>query len=361
MASYSNRLPRPIGCNDQAMGGAAMNLGIEALTGETDMVTVFDDFNGTLKGAEGFGDAAVWEDSGWVLTDVNTPAADAISMNSPSTVAIWAPSCISIYPGTTDDAGGNMQLDLINGTIGTMVGTPDFPHICIPETAAGVTAIDNTSFVFACRLGVRADFTTTGSGAWTTATPGGKFFIGWSVAGEAAIMTAATGVLAVAAAADQLVGFHIGEDGSLDGVSQRVGTTAYVEGTNFTEILPAGGVAGTVANGATTAGDTMWFDLALRMDVLDWSETTGNGFTTFYHRRVPALSGIPGNEMMDRSGIGSGNWQKHATVLTDQVPVHTVGLCPSIEAINGPTAGTDCVFLLDWWAFGTSRFSRFSR
>ena len=49
------------------------------------------------------------------------------------------------------------------------------------------------------------------------------------------------------------------------------------------------------------------------------------------------------------------------TVLLNQTPNHTVALVPTIEVINGPTANRDGVFLVDWWAFGCSRFSRLSR
>jgi hypothetical protein len=340
----------------QAQGGAASGLNINALAGEGDMVTVFDDFNSQLKGTEGFSEAAIFEDHGWVLTDVGTPVGDEIAMNDISNVDLWAPSCLYIYTGTADDAGGNMQIDFISGAIGTMVGTADFPHIFIPETDIGAAALDNTIFTFSCRIGLRLDITTTQAGVWgptVAGGSGGKMFIGWAVVGEHAIMTPTTGVLAVAAAADQLLGFHVNELGAIDGISQRVGNTAYVEGTNFTRLIPLGGVSGTTANGAVTAGDTMWFDLALRMTVLDWSETTGNGHTEFAYRRVLPATGPPGADIPR-----VGPWNRHGTVLTDQCPNHTVALAPTIECINGPTAGVDSVFFVDWWSFGISRFSR---
>jgi hypothetical protein len=356
--AYGSKFTHPLGGSDKALGGAGHNMGIECLNGETDMVTVFDDFNSTIKGQDTFGAATIFEDSGWVLTDVGSPTNDEISMNDPSDVDTWQPSCIRIYPGDADDAGGNMQLDLINGAIGTLVGTADFPHLYIPETAAGATLLDGTTWMFACRLGIRADLTTTGSGAWDATTLGGKLFIGWAVAGESAIMTPGTGAISVAAAADKLVGFHVTESGAIEGISQREGDTAYAEGTNFETLVSAGGVAGTTANGAEADGDTMWFDLGLRMNILDWSEASGNGDTTFYWRRVPKLTGSPGSVSYPPGGEGLGRMQKHPTVLTDQIPTHTVAMVPTIEAINGPTAGTDCVFFLDWWTFGVSRFSR---
>lgn len=354
----------PLLSDEGAQGGAAAGMHIDATAGEGDMVTVFDDFNGVMPTTE-FGAASaadgtvnIWEENGWVMTDIGTPATDEVGMNDPADVDQWYPSCIRIAPSTVEDEGGNMQLDHINSSaVGSYTGSGtndltfhrrEFPHLWIPETAAGVTAIDNTIWTFGCRVGLRADITTTGSGAWDS-----KAFIGWSVAGEAAIMTLGTGVLAVAAAADQLLGFHFPEDGSIDGISQRVGTTAYVEGTNFTELVPAGGVDGTTANGAVTAGDTMWFDLALRMTVTDWSETS-NGATEFFYRRVPALNpGKPG-----QPGEKLPPWQKHGTALLNQVPLHTVSLVPTIEVINGPTADVDGVVYLDWWSFGCSRVSR---
>jgi len=351
----------------QAMGGMATGLGIDSLSGEGDMITVFDDFNDVMPSVEvgavsaADGTTNVWEENGWVFTDVGTPANDAVAMNNPADATLHYPSCIRIDTGDTEDTGGNLQLDFINSTAiaaaYTGSGTNDFefvrrqfPHLIIAETGAGVTTLDNTILTFACRIGFRADDEAAGNtgGDWDS-----KAFIGWSVAGQSLVMTAATGVLTVAAAADQLLGFHIPEDGSIDGISQRVGTTAYVEGTNFTELVAAGGVDGTTANGAVAAGDMMWFDLALRATITDWSETTGNGWTEFAHRRVTPVSGALG-QPSDKVGP----WQKHATVLTDQIPNHTVALVPTIEVTNGPTADKDGVVYLDWWSFGHSRVSR---
>lgn len=356
---YSSRVSRPIGASDKAFGGAGLNLGLDALMGETDMITVTDDFNGVLPGTEGFSEAAIWEDHGWVLTDVGVPVADEVSMNDVQSVTNWAPSCIRVYTGTDDDAGGNAQLDLINGGFVAPVAQLGFPHMWYPETAIGVTTLDNSDWVFACRIGLRADITAN-DGLWTAAAPGAKMFIGYSVAGEAAIMTAATGAISVAAAADQLLGFHVQEDGSIDGISQRVGNVAYVEGTNVTTILPAGSASGTLANGAITVGDTMWFDLALRLSITDHSEAA-NGTTTFYSRKLIPNSGTPGRDVSDRVGEGYAPWVKHGTVLTNQAPLHTVSMVPGYECINGPTAGTDAVFFIDSWTFGTSRFSHYSR
>lgn len=352
-STYSGRHSKPLGVSAEGWAGAGRNMSIEALSGDTDLITVFDDLNGTVKGTDTFGGAAVFEDSGWVLTDDGVPVGDEIDMNNPANVDVWAPSCIRIFTGTADDAGGSMQLDLVNGAIGTLISTTDFPNLFVPETAAGAAVLDNTVWIFACRIGLRADLTTTGAGDWNS-----KAFIGWAAAGDTSIMDAPTG--AITDAAGNLHGFHIPEDGSIDGISKRITAGSLVDGTNFTELLRAGGVDGTLLNGAVTAGDTMWFDLALRMTITDMSDNAANGATEFFHRRVPATTGPPGNRDDQLPGEGTA-WVRNAVVLLNQTPNHSIALVPTIEVINGPTGGRDGVFFLDWWAFGCSRFSRLSR
>jgi hypothetical protein len=238
-------------------------------------------------------------------------------MNDINVVTLNYDSCIRIAPSTDADAGGNMQLDLLKGGFGTIVGTRNFPHIWIPETAtvpttSGVagTALDNTTWVFACRIGLRADITTTGSGVWS-----GKAFIGWAMAGDTSVMTAAGGAITV---------------------------------------------NGTVANGATAPGDTMWFDLALRMDITDMSDNAANGSTRFFSRgplnRVKPTNA--GKDEFAQPGEGYMPWVEHGTVLTNQTPNSAEALVPTIEVINGDNAGEDCIFYLDWWAMGRSRPSR---
>lgn len=326
------------------------NLGIETLAGDLDMAFVFDDFNGVVP-TEGFGDAANWETLGWVATDVGVPVADEAGMNDAADVDQWYPSCIRLFTGTADDAGGNLQLDRVNASLPASSGA-HFPHIWIPETAAGAAILDNTVLVFACRIGLRADLTTDGSGDWDS-----KCFVGWAEAGDTSVMTAATGAITIASTGP-LVGFHIPEDGSIDGISHRTVATAMAEGTNFTELHAAGAVDGTVANGAAAAGDTVWYDLALRMHITDMSDDNANGATTFFSRRVPRVTGAPGHRYRALPGEGLGDWREHGTVLTNQTPNNDVALVPTIEAINGPTADRDGVVFLDWWAFGASRLSR---
>jgi hypothetical protein len=82
--SYSARYGRPLGVSNRGFGGAGLNLGIEALCGETEMVTTFDDFNGSV-GTEAFNGTTNWETLGWTLSEVGTtPTADTISMNDPA-------------------------------------------------------------------------------------------------------------------------------------------------------------------------------------------------------------------------------------------------------------------------------------
>ena len=353
MASiFSSRVSKPIGCSEHAMGGAASQLGLEALTGLTDMYTCFDDFNQMMTGTEGTSESAIWEDSSWVLTDDGSaPTGDEICLNDPANTDVFAPSCLYWFGGTGDDSGGNMQLDRLNGAIGTLVGSQEFPHIWIPETDAGVTRHDNTVWVFATRIGLRADITTTGSGAWD-----GKAFIGWAAAGDTSLMTHTDGELTITSGGE-LIGFHVTELGAIRGISHRTAATAMAEATNFTALTAAAAVDGTVANGAVTAGDTMWFDLALRMNITDMSSDTANGSTEFFIRRVPRVSGKPGDAGGQLPGQGSA-WARHATVLTNQTPNNDVALVPTIELLNGPTGGVDCVLFVDWWMFGASRMSR---
>jgi hypothetical protein len=308
------------------MGGAALNLGIDALMGETDMITVFDDFNGVITNETGSG-TTHWETLGWVLTAIGVQTATEVGMNDIDDVS-------------EGDAGVNMQLDRINSTTPIASGNSAFPHIWIPENTTA-TVLDNTLLVFACRIGLVPE----------GATLDGKAFIGWAVAGDTGLMTAATGALTVAGAGEQLLGFHINADSNdhIAGISQRVGTTAYAEGTNFTELFD-GQFAG------LTAGTPIWYDLALRARVLDWSETAGNGFTEFFYRPVNSMTGIPGDSGMP-VGDSVGPWVRHPTVLTDQIPNHTVALVPTIEVLNGP-AGGEMDMYVDWWAFGQSRWSR---
>ena len=353
---YSARYGKTLGGSTDAMGGAAAGCNLEALTGDTEMVTVFDDFNGIVLTDE-FDEATNWEPSGWTLTqDAGVAGVGAqISMNDPieATTTHDYSSCIQIYGGTADNSGGNMQLDLLNNTYGTPTTAHEFQHIWIPTTLtipaggdlSGVAtdageALDNTSWMFATRVGFRAShLATAGDGDWE-----GAFFIGWARAGDTSLITHDTGV--ITGAANMCHGFHVCILGEIYGVSKRIAGDAVSAAVgNYTEIRGAGSVDNTVANGCAVAYSTCWWDLAMRIDITDQSLDTGNGFTTFYTRRV-----IPGEPLRP--------WEQHGTVLENETPNYAVSGVPTIELIQGATAGEDCSVLIDWWAMGRNRVNR---
>jgi hypothetical protein len=348
---FSNRYTNPLGVGNRGMGGAARNLGIEALAGETDLVCVFDDFNHVIATTDPAlvtddDSTNIWEDCGWVCTVDNTPTAATVWMNDAAVVTNTFDSCIHFNPGTKADSGFNMQLDAVNPTLAastantftSLTGQTPFNHIWIAETGAGVTALDNSVFIFACRLG----FASSAAAGWD-----GKAFVGWAAAGDTSILTHDTGVITITSGGP-LVGFHIDETGSIDGISHRTAATAMAEGTNFTELAAA-----TAADNAS-ANVYTWWDLALRMEIGDVSETV-NGSTRFYSRRVGALSGRVGSRERSELGVGE-DWAEHGTILMNQIPNHTVALVPTIEILNGPTNDVD--MKMDWWVMGCSRYSR---
>jgi hypothetical protein len=341
----------------QALGSAGENMGIEATAGESELVTVHDDFNDVIPNTalavvSGAAATGPWSDAGWVTTEDagNAAVADTIGMNDPTDVSEMFHSSIRFFPGTADDSGGNMQLDLVNADFASALNDLTslstrraFPHIWIPENTTA-TILDNTVITFACRVGFQSGEAVDGD--WE-----GKAFIGFAAAGDTSVMDHDTGVLTDAVG--NLHGFHIPEDGSIDGISKRITGDSLVSGTNFTELRAAGAVDGTIANGVGTIGDVLWYDLALRMNITDMSDNDANGSTTFYSRPVLPSTAAPG---LAGRGDTSG-WSTH-TVLSNQTPNHSVALVPTIEVMNGPTAGDDVVFFLDWWSFGISRFSR---
>lgn len=344
--SYGTHFKRGLGVREDAMAGAAKGMSIEALIGDGDMVTVFDDFN-NIVGEEAFDVAGLWEALGWELTIRGAAIAHDIGMN-PAGLAVDRnyDSSIRLNAGTAANTGGNAQLDRVNNA-SQASGESAFPHIWIPENSASATLLDNTVLVFACRVGFQ---TTDAAGDWD-----GGCFIGWAEAGDTTIMTLATGAITVAGDGP-LMGFHIPFDGSIDGISQRDATAAFAAGTNFTELVAAGGVDAVAANGIANVTDVVWFDLALRATVTDMSDDNANGRTEFFYRRVPQLGAIPGTHENPPGSGRLGPWTRHPTVLENQTPNNDVALVPTIEVINGATEDSD-VFV-DWWLFGQSRFSR---
>ena len=351
---YSGRHQNPIGASDRAMGGAATNMGVEALAGDTDMVTVFDDFNHIMPNM-GTDETDGFEECGWTLAQVGAADGEVIGMNNVAGVGFN--SCLMLTAGADNDTGSNAQLDMVNADLvstadelTSMSGRYNFPHIWLADSGTA-TALDNTVVTFGTRIGL---LTTDAAGAWD-----GKVFIGFAEAGDAQIMTSATGVITIASTG-ALVGFHIPEDGSIDAVSHRTAATVMAEGTNFTEMLAAGAADSTTANGAAVAGDVMWFDLAFRMDISDMSDDDDNGITRFYYKRVPSYPQAPGTRTHAIGG-DQGQWVQHGTSLTNQTPNSATILVPTIELQNGATETEDITLFVDWWAMGISRYSRQSR
>jgi hypothetical protein len=361
MPDYSTRHGKALGASSTAMGGAALNLPIGCLEGESDMVYTFDDFNG-VSDVDSFSGAGILEYSGWILTDDGSaPTGDTIGMNDAATTSADFDSCLRIFPGTADSSGGNMQLDHLNGAVSTEnLSTHDFKHLWVPEklgvpsrgAGGAATALDDTTWVFATRIGLNADVTGTGTN-WN-----GAMFIGWAAAGDTQIMDHDTG--AITTTNGELFGFHVNIDGSIEGVSKRTAGDAQVDGTNYSELLAAASADNTVANGARVVNDTMWFDLALRMDITDMSDDSGNGSTRFFHRgplnRVSPLN--PGRDEFAQPGQGYMPWREHSTVLLNETPNGGDCHVPTIECLNGATGGLDCCMYVDWWMMGRSRVSR---
>lgn len=317
--------------------GPFSELAAEAAMGESDLVTIFDDFNNSVP-SESFGDTAFWEAMGWTLVDAGVPVADTVVMNG---LASAMDSAIRINPGTAADTGGHMHILSTNGL------TLNFPHMVIPSSGAGAAILDNTVVVFACRIGLISNGTAFD----------GKAFVGFCIDSDTSILTAATGVI-TQAETGPLVGFHIAGDDAPNGIlgiSQRTVNTAYAEGTNKTELYPS-----TALTSGFTSGVAQWYDLAVRMDITDMSNNSANGQTTFYKRKVPQLTSAPGAVSAEPpTGKVLAPWTKHATVLSNQTMNAATTMVPVIEILNGPTQLSD--MLVDWWAFGISRYSRSGR
>ncbi len=349
MSGYGERKSRAVGLNDKAFGGAGLNLSLDAVMGEGDMITVFDDFNGRVD-VEGFGDSAFWDILGWVLTEDAgvTPVSDQVGMNS----GLDCNSCISLDPGTADNSGGQLMLDPVGGALPTISGHAA-PVMYIPRNGyvrtggvgGGLDPADNTTWVFACRVGLQSGDTT--SGNWDS-----RVYVGWhrstsALVHDSDLLTTSTAPC----------GFHFLTDGSLRGLAKRTNGESEVEGTSWTELLPAGSADGTLANGASAIGDTMWFELAVRMQIDDASSTTDNGSVRFFHRgptNIPATVN-PGSSQFTNPGEGYIPWIEHPTALINATPTLNADYFPCIEVINGPTGGNDCIVYLDWWTMGRSR------
>jgi hypothetical protein len=352
--NYSGRFSKPLGGNRHAFGGAGLNLDLGALSGQTDIATVFDDMNHNIATVAytALPLAGSISDFGWVTTLVGAGG---------GTVGVG-----TLLNSTLDanylvpDEGANMQLQPVVGVGG--IGAAAFPHY---RFRSSTTSLDHNVYVFACRVGYQS-----------SGTSQAKLYLGWAEGGDVDIMDPATGVLSTAAGAGQagpLLGFHINLDPAVTPnislVSQRVHGVAFVEGTNFTAMRSGADVPVDPASGQAT-GEVIWHDLALLCHGIDNSDNTNNGSVTGFFRRVPTISddfgstiitdpvaaGLRETSASDGDSPDSGRWVKHPTVLLNQIP--TMGgaigsLVPTIEVIAGPA--TNGSFLIDWWAFGVSR------
>lgn len=340
MSNYSTRRGRPLGVSEQGFHGVGTNMNLFALDGESEIVTVFDDFNGFVA-SDTFGAVGgPFETQGWDFVDVGTPANDTINMNDPSIQSDFY-SCLHITCGdaASGDEGGNMQLRGASATIPTptAAGGGGFPHITIPDSGT-VTALDDTVITFGCRLGIVSNATTFD----------GKIFIGFAEDGDTAIMTAATGALV--AATGGLQGFHVTGDAeaSMRFISQRTAAVAFAEGTNMVALLDD-----TDITAGYTAGVPRVFDLTFRIHSTDMSDDDANGFSQCAWREVYGQT-APGMEAFALPGEGYNSYNLSNT-LTNQSPNSATHMVPTIEAINGPTNITQ--FKIDWWTMGISRYT----
>ena len=149
-----------------------------------------------------------------------------------------------------------------------------------------------------------------------TTTWGAKACFGW-ITTDTALMTAATGVLDIAAGGG--TGFHVGEDGTLGVFSTNAAVTSSTDtGVNvLTDIA------------AVTAGDFVWYTLGFRTRWLDAS--AGTGFTDFY---------VNGNKSVR---------------ITDTMPMDsTEAYAITFEYLNGP-AGFNMDMAVDYVVSGLTR------
>lgn len=354
---YSSRHSKPLGGGDNAFGGAGLNLGIEALAGETEMVTMFDDFNDrSLQAAA----AVDIPRPGWDSNVINTATANGTSINDPASTPQprHFESSLRIVAGTDEDAGVNMQ---IIGIGGAATQTPS-PHMWIQDRDADAAGNDNQSVVFACRIGLGL------GGAAAGDTWQGKAFIGWALSGDVQVLAQATGAIDLATAGP-LLGFHVAEDGHIDLISVRDGFAGpLVDGTHFTQLVGTGWNDDLIAIG--NAGHRpIWFDLALRAEFRDASNAADNGAVQGFARpqltqaAVANVTPVPGRRPVEQSSAAVANptdWRPQGVSLQNQLPSDTgLEIVPTIECQNGgAVVGEDVIMWVDWWSFGVSRSSR---
>lgn len=318
------------------------------------LAIVFDDFNayiqdsytdGTLVGdLSANTEGPIWDQLGWRLTDVGSPSSLTawIGMNQRQSGQSFK-SSLQLFGGNTNAQGISAQLDRYY-YIHQHGGDYFFPFVYIPDDDTCCASIaDNRVYVFGARIGFRDDVPSDGadcSGDWESAA-----YVGWAQSQDTDILDTSDGSIAQTEDGP-LLGFHATEAGELRGISQRTPGTTYAAGTNYISMLAAGGIDGTTANGALYTGGTLWVDAIAVVTYADRSASTGNGTTCFWVRKI-----VPGN-------AAQGDFTSNGC-LTDVTPEPTDpdDLVPTLEVLNGPTAGCDPGIFLDWWVMAQSRFS----
>ena len=339
MGTYSTRRGRPLGVSEQGAGATLTNMNLFALDGESEIVSVHDDFNGYVAD-EHFGGANNWETQGWALTDAGTtvtPVGDYAEMNDGSVEGDFY-SSLHLYAGTVADEGGNMQLlGAGAAAVPSASGGGGFPHIWIPTSGMDTEILNNVAITFACRVGVVSN----------NALCDGKFFIGFAEVGDTSILTTTTGVITINSTG-ALFGFHFNADSqdTLRFVSHRLVATAMATGVNFVELTDG-------IDTGYTVGHPRWFDLSFRMMCTDMSDNAANGLSVAAWREVAGQVG-PGSQLINLPGEGYAPYNLSAD-LDNQTPNSATMLVPTIELMNGPTYLTH--LKLDWWSMGISRYS----
>jgi hypothetical protein len=348
---YSSRHSKPLGAGRHAFGGGGLNMGVDALFGETELITVFEDYNMQ------FADVAPGPGAphgAWDTVAIGG-VGPRVSVNDPAVSTIFH-SAILLNCGATGDGGINGRLE--NATTG-LQDTMWFPGN-VPAANA-----DHTVLTFSCRVGLNTD---DAGGVFD-----GKAFFGFAIVGDTDIMDPATGAIAtVAGAVDgPVVGIHFNADPAVTPnislIAQRTFGTAPTEGVNFTTMVDG---ATNTWNQGLTAGVFRFFDVGFRMWVKNSDDANDNGQIRGYWRQVPEIGGsfetanrvAPGlreSKASDSGAVKVEEWSEHDVVLENQTPHDAARLVPAIEVLNGPAApGNEADFLLDWWAMGISRFSQ---
>lgn len=331
---YSSRHSKPLGGNRHALGGAGLNLNVAALSGESEMVHVFDDFDDAHVAA------AVGNDdprTGWLSTVRGAPAGHNVNIN-PLIPSGRHYSCLTVVAGTVASTGINVLVDDPALASNPIINWPD---------RTDTEAMDNTSYVFACRIGMRIS----AGSVWD-----GQAFIGIAEETDVGILNLVATAGLESPTSNGLIGFHIASDGHIDLISMREGKV--ITAANFTQVVS------TNWNQNLGTGDhnITWFDLAFRAEVTDWGDDADNGAVIGYHRQLGGALPSPGRRPVEQSSPTTPNinaWVENPTRVLNETPFDA-GInqtVPAVEVINGLGPNLSEVWV-DWWLQGISRMSR---